>query len=62
MTDADREAAAAHLREHFAQGRLASEEFNQRLDAVFTATTQSRRPACSRIGAWAAGQGSGTQV
>jgi DUF1707 SHOCT-like domain len=40
--DADREAAAASLREHYAQGRLTLEEFNQRLDAVFAATTQSQ--------------------
>ncbi len=38
--DADREAAAATLREHYAQGRLTLEEFNERLDAVFTSTTQ----------------------
>jgi Domain of unknown function (DUF1707) len=40
--DADREAAAAGLREHYAQGRLTLEEFNQRLDAAFAATTQSQ--------------------
>ena len=40
--DADREAAAATLREHYAQGRLTLEEFNQRLDAAFAATTQSQ--------------------
>lgn len=40
--DADREAAAANLREHYAQGRLTLEEFNQRLDAVFASTTQSQ--------------------
>ena len=40
--DADREAAAAGLREHYAVGRLTLEEFNQRLDAVFKATTQSQ--------------------
>jgi Domain of unknown function (DUF1707) len=40
--DADREAAAASLREHYAQGRLTLEEFNQRLDAAFAATTQSQ--------------------
>jgi len=40
--DADREALAASLREHYAQGRLTLEEFNQRLDAVFKATTQSQ--------------------
>lgn len=37
--DADRDAAAATLREHYAQGRLSLEEFNQRLDAAFAATT-----------------------
>jgi hypothetical protein len=40
--DADREAAATTLREHYAQGRLTLEEFNQRLDAVFASTTQSQ--------------------
>ena len=40
--DADREAAAASLREHYAQGRLTLEESNQRLDAVFKSTTQSQ--------------------
>jgi Domain of unknown function (DUF1707) len=38
--DAEREAAATELREHYAQGRLTLEEFNQRLDAVFKATTR----------------------
>jgi Domain of unknown function (DUF1707) len=38
--DADREAVAESLREHYAQGRLTLDEFNQRLDAVFKATTQ----------------------
>jgi hypothetical protein len=42
IADADREAAAACLREHYAQGRLTLEEFNQRLDAVFAATRQSQ--------------------
>jgi uncharacterized membrane protein YgcG len=40
--DADREAAAAGLREHYAQGRLTLEEFNQRIDAAFAAVTQSQ--------------------
>ena len=40
--DADREAAAATLREHYAQGRLTMDEFNQRLDAVFASTMQSQ--------------------
>jgi hypothetical protein len=43
--DADREAAAASLREHYAQGRLSLEEFNERLDAVFAATTRGRLDA-----------------
>jgi Domain of unknown function (DUF1707) len=38
--DADREAVAASLRDNYAQGRLTLDEFNQRLDAVFKATTQ----------------------
>jgi DUF1707 SHOCT-like domain len=38
--DVEREAAATELREHYAQGRLTLEEFNQRLDAVFKATTR----------------------
>jgi hypothetical protein len=37
--DAEREAAATRLREHYAQGRLTLEEFQQRLDAVFSAKT-----------------------
>jgi uncharacterized membrane protein len=37
--DADREAAAAALREHFAQGRLTLEEFQHRLASVFAAKT-----------------------
>ena len=38
--DADREAVAASLRDNYEQGRLTLDEFNQRLDAVFKATTQ----------------------
>lgn len=38
--DAEREAVAAELREHFARGRLTAEEFNQRLDATFAARTR----------------------
>ncbi len=48
VTDADREAAAARLREHYAQGRLTLEEFRRRLDAVFDATTQSQLTAIAR--------------
>jgi DNA-binding PadR family transcriptional regulator len=39
--DADREATAAALGEHFAQGRLTLEEFTARVDAALTATMQS---------------------
>jgi Domain of unknown function (DUF1707)/Transcriptional regulator PadR-like family len=39
--DADREAAVAALREHFAHGRLTLEELIGRLDAALTATRQS---------------------
>ncbi|HEY7142983.1 MAG TPA: DUF1707 domain-containing protein [Streptosporangiaceae bacterium] len=38
--DSEREAAATRLREHYAQGRLSLEEFNQRLDAIFAARTE----------------------
>lgn len=38
--DAEREAVAAELREHYAQGRLSMEDFNQRLDAAFAARTR----------------------
>lgn len=37
--NAEREAAAASLREHYAHGRLTIEEFQQRLDAAFAAKT-----------------------
>jgi hypothetical protein len=37
--DADRDAAATRLREHFAAGRLTLEEFQDRLGAIFAATT-----------------------
>lgn len=38
--DAEREATAASLREHYAHGRLTIEEFQQRLDAAFAAKTE----------------------
>jgi hypothetical protein len=40
ISDAEREAAAAELREHFASGRLDQEELNERLDRVFAAKTR----------------------
>jgi Domain of unknown function (DUF1707) len=39
--DRERDSVAAELQEHFAHGRLTLEEFNQRIDAVFAAKTQS---------------------
>jgi uncharacterized membrane protein len=38
--DAEREATADSLREHYAQGRLSLDEFNERLSATFSAVTQ----------------------
>ncbi|HEV3380125.1 MAG TPA: DUF1707 domain-containing protein [Trebonia sp.] len=38
-SDADRERVATLLREHHAVGRLAAEEFHERLDAAFAAKT-----------------------
>jgi hypothetical protein len=37
--DAERERAAAELGEHFAEGRLANDEYDERLDAIWTART-----------------------
>jgi Flp pilus assembly protein TadB len=39
--DADREAAAAQLREHYADGRLTLDELNERLDQAFAAKTKA---------------------
>ena len=39
VTDADRDAAAGQLREHYAAGRLSLDEFQGRLDAVYGAQT-----------------------
>ena len=39
--DADREAVAAQLREHYADGRLTIEELNERLDQAFAAKTKA---------------------
>jgi Domain of unknown function (DUF1707) len=38
--DAEREAAAAEVREHFASGRLTQDELNERLDQAFAAKTR----------------------
>src|SRR3989442_1320300 len=46
--DADREAAAGALREHFAHGRLTLEEFQHRLELVFAAKTDRDLAAITR--------------
>jgi Domain of unknown function (DUF1707)/Winged helix DNA-binding domain len=46
--DADRDAAAAALGEHFAQGRLTLDELNARLDATLTATTHRELSQAAR--------------
>ena len=46
--DAEREAAAAELREHYASGRLTLEELNERLDAAFAAKTRGDLNAVMR--------------
>jgi Domain of unknown function (DUF1707) len=70
--DAEREAAAAELREHYASGRLTLDELNERIDKAFAAKTRgdlnvlmtdlpSRRPeaagAPGAIGAGPSGAG-----
>jgi hypothetical protein len=40
VSDAEREAVAAELREHFASGRLTQDELNERLDQTFAARTR----------------------
>jgi len=40
VSDAERDAAAAELREHFASGRLTQDELNERLDQAFAAKTR----------------------
>ena len=39
--DAEREAAASELREHYASGRLTLDELNERLDKAFAAKTRA---------------------
>jgi hypothetical protein len=39
-SDAQRDSAAAEIREHYAAGRLTEDEFTERLDAVYHARTQ----------------------
>jgi len=46
--DADREAIAAQLREHYADGRLTLDELNERLDHTFAAKTTADLDAVMR--------------
>jgi Domain of unknown function (DUF1707) len=46
--DADREAVAAQLREHYADGRLTLDELNERLDQTFAAKTRVELDAVMR--------------
>jgi hypothetical protein len=66
--DAEREAAAAELREHYASGRLTLDELNERVDKAFAATTRgdlnavmtdlpSARPGWSSAGATGGAEG-----
>jgi len=48
VSDADRDAAAAALGEHFAQGRLTLEELGARLDATLAATTHGELAQAAR--------------
>lgn len=46
--DAEREAVAAQLREHYADGRLTLDELNERLDLAFAAKTRADLTAVTR--------------
>ena len=53
-SDADRDKVAAALREHCAQGRLTMDEFDERLEQLYTARTLRRAapgspPTCPKI-------------
>ncbi|NPD05519.1 DUF1707 domain-containing protein [Nocardioides sp. zg-1308] len=41
IADSDRERAMADLAEHYAEGRLDHEEYDERLDAIWTARTRA---------------------
>jgi hypothetical protein len=57
IAHADREAMAATLREHFAEGRLTLEEFQHRLGATFSAKTDRDLAGIAADLPAAAGQG-----
>ena len=44
LSDTERDAAAADLGEHYAQGRLSAEEHDERLTAVWAAKTRGELP------------------
>ncbi|HYZ54319.1 MAG TPA: DUF1707 domain-containing protein [Streptosporangiaceae bacterium] len=46
--DADRDAVATQLREHYADGRLTLDELNERLDQAFAARTRADLNAVTR--------------
>jgi hypothetical protein len=48
VSDADRERAVASLREHLVRGRLSLEEFTERMDAAYAATTAGDLVALER--------------
>ena len=58
--DADRDAVAAQLREHFADGRLTLEELNERLDQTFAAKTKADLNTVTRDRPQAARPAAGT--
>ena len=62
--DAERDAAAAQLREHYTAGRLTLDELNERLDQAFAARTQADLNAVTRdlphVSAPSAGSPAGT--
>jgi hypothetical protein len=41
LSDAERDAAAAELAEHYAEGRLTTDEHAERLDAIWSARTRA---------------------
>jgi hypothetical protein len=70
VSDAEREATAAELREHYAAGRLTLDELNERIDKAFAAKTRgdlnatmtdlpSARPGWAGAGQAGAAPGSG---
>jgi len=48
VSDAEREATAAELREHYASGRLTLDELNERMDRAFAARTRGDLDALMR--------------